>query len=353
MAAGKSLSAYVNARVRGMKSSLLSSSELSTFLNDGNLKAVGEKLLTSPYEVELAESLSRYDGAEALEDAVTRNLVHDFAKLKAMCLDDMASLANIFIGRWDLIGVKALLRNRHHGLDAETGSASLVACPSMPVAVQNELAAQDSMEALIRGLVAWNTGLCRGLTEALPKYNEANSLRVLEDALDRSYFVGNLARLGRYKSDDAKFIQSLLRAEIDRINLRRIFEPRPAGVEAEDVMSELLPRGRLSDQLLRDIATSASPDRAAEVLANTPYGDMAEALSAFSQTGKFSALERQFELKFIERLRRAVQRQGIGLASLLRYAWLKYNEVTNLRIIAHGISAQLPKPLIEQEVLYV
>jgi vacuolar-type H+-ATPase subunit C/Vma6 len=116
---------------------------------------------------------------------------------------------------------------------------------------------------------------------------------------------------------------------------------------------ELLPRGLLTDATLREIASSPTPERAAEVVSRTPYGDMADALAAFAQTGRFSTLERQFELKFLDKLRRAAQRQGIGLASLLRYAWLKYNEVTNLRIIALGLAARLPKARLEQEILYV
>lgn len=348
-----SFAAFINARVRGMKSTLLSRNDLDAMLNGGRIDQIGDALLKSPYEPELAEALARYQGADAIEDAVTRNLVNTFGQLKAMGREETAVLAEIFISRWDLAAVKSLLRNRHHGIAPDAGTNSLVPSVSMPQAVQKELAAQDTMETLVRGLAAWNPRLCRPLLEALPAYQESKNLRALEDALDRGYFVNNLVRLGSYRSDDAKFIQELLRAEIDRINLRRLFEPRPVGVNAEDVVRELLPRGTLSDQVLREIASAPNTERAAEVVSRTAYGDMAEALASFAQTGQFSTLERQFELKFIEKLRRASQRQAIGLASLLRYAWLKYNEVTNLRIIAHGIAARLPKARLEQEILHV
>ena len=347
------MASFINARVRGMKSALLSRSELEGMLDAGRIDQIGETLLKSPYEVELAEALSRYQGADAIEDAVSRNLVATFAKLRAMCRDETAQLAEIFLGRWDLIAVKALLRNRHHGVSGDAAAQSLVPGPSMPQSVQKELSAQDSMDALVRGLAAWNGALCRGLLDALPAYQETKNLRVLEEALDRAYFVRNLVRLDTFRSDDAEFLKELLRSEIDRINLRRLFEPRAPGVEGEDALREMLPRGRLSDQTLREIASAGTPERAAEVVSRTAYGDMAEGLAVFGQTGKFSSLERQFEVKFMERLRRAMQAQGIGLASLLRYAWLKYNEVMNLRIIAHGLAARLPKARIEQEVLYV
>lgn len=348
-----SFATFINARARGMKSALLSRGELEAMLDNGRIEQLTDTLLKSPYDTEMSEALARYQGADAVEDAVSRNLVKTFASLKAMCTDASAHVIDVFLSRWDLAAIKTLLRNRHQGISAAETGASIVPSASIPPAVQKELAAQDTMEALVRGLAAWNSKLCRPLLESLPAYQETKSLRVLEDALDRSYFVSNLRRLGGDDSEESKLVQELLRVEIDRINLRRLFEPRPVGGTAEDVIRELLPRGTLSDALLREIAAAGTAERGAEVLSRTPYGSMAEALASFAETGRFSDLERQFELDLLDRLRRAVQRQAIGLASLLRYAWLKYNEVTNLRIIAHGIDARLPKARLEQEILHV
>ena len=105
-----------------------------------------------------------------------------------------------------------------------------------------------------------------------------------EEALDRAYFTRGLVRLGSSRSKDAKFVEEMLRSEIDRINLRRLFEPRAPGVEPDEVLREVLPRGRLPEQTLREIASATSPERAAEIVSQTPYGDMAEALAAFART---------------------------------------------------------------------
>ena len=118
----EAISAYINAYARGLKSRLLTKPEIESMLENGRLEAIGETLLKSQYEVEMAEALSRYSGVEAIDDAVSRNLVNTFARLKAMCREETARLADIFIGRWDLNAVKALLRNRHHGLDARSGA---------------------------------------------------------------------------------------------------------------------------------------------------------------------------------------------------------------------------------------
>ena len=348
----KTNAAYINARVRGMKSKLMPASDIDGLLDSAGPDAMTELLLTTGYEHEVAESMTRYQGADAVEDGVTRNLINTFAKLRRVAQGDQEQLVALFLTRWDLAGVKSLLRNAHHGLDAETGESSLLPCPSMSPALQTDLASRDSVEELVRGLVAWNSTLCRSLESKLAEYQESGQLRVMEEALDRAYFLNNVRELEDDKRVDAQFIRDLLRMEIDRINIRRLFEPRAAGVEAEDVLRELLPKGTLSEDALRAIATAAGPERAVEALENTSYGDLGGALAAYAQSGIFSRAERAFETAMLNRLRTATQQHALSLAVLMRFAWLKYNEVMNIRMIARGAAVHLPKERVQEELVY-
>ena len=344
---------YMNARVRGMKSVLLSRAELDGFLQRADVGAMAESLLSSPYEVEMAESMTRYQGADAVEDAVARNLIEVFARLRRVAGGNHKSVVELFLARWDLMAVKSLLRARHREQDFSTAEKMLFPAPGMPMAVLHEMAAQDTMEKLIRGLSGWNSRLCGKLLAALPTYQEENNLRVLEEVLDRAYFVDNVRRFGAAKGADSRFLLSSLRMEIDRINLRILLVPRPEGTTPEDVLRHVLPRGTLRDSVLRDIAASPSPERVLGQLEGTAYAAFAESVTSFIETGKFSRLERSFESAILARLKRAAQQQGLGVAVLMHYAWLKYNEIMNLRMIARGISAGLPQARIEEEIVHV
>ena len=68
--------------------------------------------------------------------------------------------------------------------------------------------------------------------------------------------------------------------------------------------------------------------------------------------GQLGRLDRVFEAAFVDQLRHATQQRPLGFAMLMRYAWQKYNEVTNLRMIARGAAAQIPKERIGAEVMY-
>ena len=353
MAQKSIFAAYISARVRGMGSALMSRATLDGFLDKGDLKAVTDALLSSPYEVEMAEALTRYEGVEAIEDAVSRNLLNTFAKLRRIGRGPYEQWVGIFLARWDLIAVRALLRNRHHELDAETGAPSLVLGPSIPQALMHELASQNSMEALVAGLNAWNTKLCGTLAEHLGEYQETKRLGVLEEALDRSYFLGNIRRWGSTRDENLRFGRMLLKTEIDRINLRILFAPTAPGEMPEDKLARVLPRGNVSQDIMRGIAAAPSPERAVTFLENTPYAEFTEGIEYYAQTGKFSLLDRQFELALLARLRQGTQQLPLGIAVLMRYAWMKYNEVVNLRMVAHSIAFDLPRDRVSREMLHV
>jgi vacuolar-type H+-ATPase subunit C/Vma6 len=55
----------------------------------------------------------------------------------------------------------------------------------------------------------------------------------------------------------------------------------------------------------------------------------------------------------LQRLKRAAQHQGIGIGVLMHYAWLKYNEVMNLRMIARATDIHMPSQRIREEMVYV
>ena len=73
----------------------------------------------------------------------------------------------------------------------------------------------------------------------------------------------------------------------------------------------------------------------------------------YAQTGLSSRKERAFELSMLEELSRASQQDALSIAVLMRYAWLKYNEVMNIRMIARGTAVHLPKSRIQEELVYV
>lgn len=344
---------YMNARVSGMRSKLFSKQHLEDLLNLYDVPKIIDDLMQSPYQQEMAEALTRYSGVDAIEEAVTRNLVNSWHTLSRMCAGPLQGLVDRFLMRWDLAGVKSLLRLRHHGLDVQTGIDMLAPGPNLTVPLIKSFAELGTMEELVAALAAWKPDLCASLVEALPEYRQQqNNLAVLEDALDRGYFVRSVTQLRAAEDEDSKMLRKLLRMEIDRINVRILLQLRDGHGSADQLAARLLPSGWLNEKLLREMAAARDAMHAMEFLAPTPYKELAEDLIAFVQAARFSPMDRHFDKLIIKHLRHEMHSHVMSFAAVMHYAWAKYNEVVNLRLIARGAAAKLPLGKIREETMH-
>lgn len=345
---------HFNARVHGMKRDLIGSRALDEFLEQGDLVRFTETLLDSAYRTEMAEALTRYKGADAIEEAVSRNLIYTFQTLLGRSHGEFRELVELFLSRWDLMAVKSLLRCRHQGIDGAAMGSALIPGPRLTPPIIADLCELDSMESLVRALVAWNRELCGCLSKALPGYLETNNLAILEEALDRAYFSENAARLKAAGDEDSQMLRAQLQAEIDRINLRTVFQHIDSkGAMADGLDSRFLTEGSLPKALLRQMAATSDPAAAMTLLGRTRYSSLVEELYQLLQTGRFSPMERFFERVLMKNVRQSARNNVFGIGVMMDFAWLKYNEVVNLRLIARGLAGNLPKGRVRDEMYAV
>lgn len=341
---------YFNARVRGMKSRLFTRAAINEMLDYDDVGHVVEVLLESPYRGEMAEALTRHQGADAIEEALSRNLSATRQKLIEMVEGKFEDLVRLFFLRSDLRAVKSMLRCRHQGIEGNAAMAYLVPGPTLTPLLQEELAQSDSIEALVKGLVAWNPGLCSCLLPPLKKYNETHDLPILEEALDRDYFVENARRLGDSKDTNCQALGAVLQAEIDRINLRALFQFFEEGRDREALRKRLLPEGKLGIPFIERMAAAEDAAGAMALLGSTPYRALIEELYQFMQTHRFAPIERHLEGIMIKQLRRKARIDAIGLAVVMEYGWLKHNEILNVRLVARGLAGHLPRGRVREEL---
>lgn len=344
---------YFNARIRAKKSQLMSQSDLENLLHKGSLQSVVDALVASPYEDEMAEALSRYEGADAVEDAVSRNLAHTFQRLVRMTgVSEFRHLVEVFLMQWDLIGVKTLLRNCHHGITGQTAADTLSPGPTLTVPLLNEYSQFSDMSDLVNALRGWNFVLCKDLVSALGEYRESGDLAVLEETLDRAYFVKFSRRLHQADDMNSRMLRRLLQMEIDRINLRLLLYPREESMSVEALTERLLPHGTISSNVLREMAASGTPERVIDALRNTIYRELVDEIEPYIAAGRLGALDRQLENYYMDTLRRAALADVFGIGVVMRFAWLKYNEVMNLRLIARAKARNIPAARVQEELVY-
>ena len=345
---------HFNARVHGMKRDLFGSRAIEEFLDQGDLARFTDALLGSAYRTEVAEALAQQQGADAIANGVSRNLVATFQALLGRAHGEFKELVQTFLARWDLVAVKSLLRCRHHGLPPAGSGGALIPGPRLTPPLIADMGELESMEALVRSLAAWDRDLCGCLIKALPKYQEEGNLAVLEEALDQNYYSGNAARLKSAGDEDSQMLRAQLQAEIDRINLRTVFQHIDNKGELGDSLEQrFLGQGTLPKSLLRQMAAASDPASAMELLGRTRYSSLVEELYQLLQTGRFSPMERYFDRVLMKSVRQSARNNVFGIGVMMDFVWMKYNEVINLRLVARGLAGNLPKGRVRDEMYAV
>src|SRR5690606_27803152 len=106
--------------------------------------------------------------------------------------------------------------------------------------------------------------------------------------------------------------------------------------EGADLKYRLLKGGTLRQSLLEEMAAAENAESAMELLDQTPYRQLAEGVYELAQSGRFAQIERLFDRQLLHQLRTAARVNVLSIAVFMEYAWLKYNEVVNLRLAARG-----------------
>lgn len=342
--------AHFNTLVHALKSKLLPMSSFEEYMAFGSADRLGEVLLESSYRTEMAEALTRSHGADAVEEAIQKNRAAQIAQLSRRAQDEFGDLVQIFLARFDLVAVKFLLRAKHHDLSEADILAGGNPGVSMSIAEFQDFARAESMEALVTQLIAWNLRLCRPLRKVLALYREKNDPAVLEDALDMEYFSKSARALRDLDDENAMALSWYLRVEIDRINLRLVFENFQYKGDVEDMLSRIVPFGTLSRGSVESMARAVDAAAAMEMLNGTRYQVLSDQLIKFIQTNRFAPVERTFDRLVATQLRRLALRDVFGIGVVMDYVWLKFNEGVNLRLIARGLAGSVPMGRVREEL---
>ena len=66
-----------------------------------------------------------------------------------------------------------------------------------------------------------------------------------------------------------------------------------------------------------------------------------------------NSTKRFFERLMMKQIRRLALKSVFGIGVFMDYAWLKYNEAVNLRLIARGVAGHLPVGRVREELYLV
>jgi V/A-type H+-transporting ATPase subunit C len=332
--------AYITGRVRAMKTKLIPA-EMYPRMMSMDTSEIARYLEETQYKDEIDALSKDYSGTELIEHATFANLAKIYRKLLRVSIDEPSFLILEYLRRWDVWNIKTLLRGKFYGASDTEIMKYLVPAGELSEEHLAELAKKESIQDIISAFDRTD------YSSALAQY-DGKSLASVENALDKLYYFRMERAVGGTLSVGGGLLLKYVRREIDIRNLITLFRMNKAGVDAAVIQENLIPGGKLFDELSR--------------MAGQPFGEFIRGLEGYPFWSSISDVATA-DIDAISRIEARLK------AYLIRYAWAlsnyhplsilpvlgymvsKETEVANIRKIVMGKEAGLPAELIEEQVV--
>ncbi len=353
---------YLNARVRGMSTALLTRDFYEQVLAAYTDTMLMDALLGSAYapDVQGARELhADAPVARTIEAAIWSNASAAFARLLSAAPPEPRRLLSLQLNRWDVANVASLVRARQAGAEPHESLASVLPVGELSAAQLAQLASEQAMEDLADALTTWKHPVCfelrRALRDQLKERPDA-SARVLEHALYEAYFAWALTQV-REDDPHQRLVRSSIRRHIDQMNLVAVLtaiRARRAPADTPAAPPQLFPRGLIDDQDLAELAACRTLEDAFEVLADSYLGEGVEkGILTYGQSQSLGVMERFLEAVTVEHSCRLFRQDLLGMAVPMGFLWRKYSECVNLRLLARGTIFRIPSEAVRLELVLV
>jgi V/A-type H+/Na+-transporting ATPase subunit C len=344
---------YVNARVRGMRSHLLTKDFFMRLVEAPDYDAIPSIMDQTIYRREVNEAVVVRPENPDYDRALSLNLIASFRKIHDALGGEGHRLVTVLLSKYDLLNVKTVLRGKRGNATSAEITNLMVPVGSIRMETLEKMAQQREVRDVITYMAAQQVPYARPLVTAYPAYQKKDlDLSVLELALDK-YHYGSVMESLRGKDRNIDMVRQVILGEIDMRNISTLVRIRGHKMEDEEVENLRIPGGTLSeDQFLAlhrlgDIAQLVSeyPD--------PRYRKVLEKALAEYQEVDVAAFDRELER---EQTRRAVAMSNVdvlGVGVIIGYFYAKQNEVINLRIVFKGKMMDKPQAEIRKDLFFI
>jgi V/A-type H+/Na+-transporting ATPase subunit C len=352
---------YGNARLRAMKSRLLSRRELEALAETGTLRGMITALTKTAYRKPVEVALVHAIGMECINEALREDLGDTLGKARRFYQEGAGEIVAVVLWAYDVLNLKAILRGLARNAPTEDILAALVPVGTLDFTILAELARAQSVRAAINMLASLGSPFARPLMKLRVELPGADASR-MELALDQWRF-----------QEARKFLQELpqrqdiLASAIDleadltnsltALRFAHTMEERKLLREwtgSEDLEQIFVGPGTIPFDLLLSAGMQDTLEAGINMLATSAWGPSLKAgMQAYAKTGRLSDLERHLHHYRLEWMAQQITRDPLGVGVLLGYFALKVNEISNLRWIANGIRLGLEPNAIRAELEFL
>ena len=337
---------YGNARLRVMKSRLLSNRELEILTDAGSLQGMIATLAKTIYQKSIETALTRTAGIKCIDETLKSDLVVTIGKIRGFYMESAGKMVAILLMAYDIHNLKAILRGLSKNVP--TGDILTVVLPigNINMSTLRELAQLNNPREAIDILASM------GLPFAWPLLNvraEVPGAEIfeMELALDKWYYEEARQTL-RSETGMVDQLSKALALDADLTNVLTAFRFAQSTHERDLLRDRLgtseiahlfVGPGFIPFGLLESASQQTTITAAIETLSGTFLETVLRAgAEVYAHSSRLSDIEKKLMRYRLQWMAGQIKQDPLGIGVVLGYVALKINEINNIRWIAHEVN---------------
>lgn len=322
-----------------MKSHLLRESDLNALLDAEDLEGVSHILENTPYRDEIAAVPIEGLTSVNLEKAFMKNFLRTFNEILEHSSEDIKSLLDYILRKFEVENVKAILRAKMAELGVDEALLFII-----PIRHYDETVCRRLLEKTktVEDIVKMMAGTEYGqvLQGALNTYKETGLLIPLESALDDYVTMELWKDVHKLKGVDIKVAEEILGTEIDLLNMKAILRCKALEIDEEVIQRLILPTHYIltKEDLESGIMAIDVEDALSKLMVKGYKKWVTEALKEYGASKSVLAVEIVLD-KLLFKTNRSIfikYPSPFHIGVILAFLNLKWFELKNLRAIVAG-----------------
>jgi len=361
---------YSNARVRAMRTHLLTRRQADDLLRVNTNAAVIEYLSRTTYKNDFSSMPHKITDEERVEIGVSRNFARTAQKLLKITPAKGRPMVSAFLNRYDVHNIKTIMLAKKLGRQKEETQALLIPAGSMtPKELTGLLSAKnaDDFYTALRGTAFGEKFFISASMRHIPKEqikalfqnpnSDAAKMDMFMSALDFYYYemASSVMATGE---KEAQVILALLSFEADAKNIMTILRLKRGGADKKTIIANMVGGGTISNARLERIASGKDVHEAAQLssaffMSKTGRDDFSAAEQMYKKDGQLSHFEVVFERSIARRSLHALKRSIMSIGAIVGFLFLKEEEMHNIQKIMRGKALSLPAEKVSQMLIFV
>lgn len=327
---------YLNARVRGLRAQLLPAGFLSDQLDASGFAGFASALAQTSYGRDLEAAQSEGVGLAAVDAALASGFVRTTRALLGYADGTPRALIALLLRRYDLANLKAIVRARHAGRDAEDVLGAVLPAGDLSAKTLRGMAEAADLAAAGQVLALSGHPLAEAFRKGVAAYASEHDLLAFEIALDRAFYAGWSTDAERLPAPEG--FRAYVAAEVDATNVRTALKLRGRAVDA----------GRFFVAGGRLVSTSTFAELVAQPV-GTPLPALRGAFAALADASAPGEVDARLRT-VLDGLARRLGGDPLDIGLVADYLRRKEQETARLRLIARGVFYGVPREALAKEL---